>query len=134
MRLLRGAEDSLDSLSAESDATPERRADPLWLPGVKYLLQTAIEACVDVAQHLCATRSWGPPNDNGDAMRLLGVHKVLDPELASRMRMAVGFRNVLVHEYVEVDDEIVLARVIDHDDLRSYVTSVITWLDEQQGG
>ncbi|WP_237702770.1 MULTISPECIES: hypothetical protein [Protofrankia] len=29
---------------------------------------TAIEACVDVAQHICATQGWGPPADNGDAI------------------------------------------------------------------
>ena len=38
--------------------------------GVKYTFVTAIEACVDVAQHICATEGWGPPTDNGDAVRL----------------------------------------------------------------
>jgi hypothetical protein len=40
-------------------ASEERRQDPIWLRGVKYTFVTAIEACVDVAQHICATEGWG---------------------------------------------------------------------------
>jgi uncharacterized protein YutE (UPF0331/DUF86 family) len=39
----------------EPGASQERRQDPIWLRGVKYTFVTAIEACVDVAQHICAT-------------------------------------------------------------------------------
>jgi uncharacterized protein YutE (UPF0331/DUF86 family) len=67
--------------------------------GVKYTFVTAIEACVDVAQHICATEGWGPPADKGDAVGLLGEHGVLTLELAVSMRKAVGFRNVLVHDW-----------------------------------
>jgi len=28
---------------------------------VKYFFITAIEAAVDVAQHICAAEGWGPP-------------------------------------------------------------------------
>lgn len=127
-RLLRGMEDTLCRVDAEVDASAERQADPLWLPGVKYLLLSAIEACMDVAQHLCATQGWGPPADNGDAMRLLGMHGVLAGHAADRMRQAVGFRNVLVHEYVEIDDDVVRARVRDHEDLREFSHAVIAWM------
>jgi Protein of unknown function DUF86 len=72
---------------------PPRREDPIWLRGVKYTFITAIEACVDVAQHLCAAEGWGPPADNGDAVRLLGEHGVLTPALARSVRQAVGFRD-----------------------------------------
>lgn len=127
-RLLRGMEDTLVRVDAEATAPLTRQDDPLWLPGVKYLLLSAIEASVDVAQHLCATQGWGPPADNGDAMRLLGVHAVLSADLADAMRRAVGFRNVLVHEYVEVDDDVVRARVRHHEDLREFSRAVLAWI------
>jgi uncharacterized protein YutE (UPF0331/DUF86 family) len=128
LRLLRMVTDDLAVLRSASAATSERRVDPLWLRGVKYTFVTAIEACVDVAQHVCAAQGWGPPRDNGDAMALLGRHGVLDPDLAARMRRAVGFRNVLVHEYVDVDDQIVLARLDDPSDLEQYARQVAAWL------
>lgn len=128
LRLLRAIQDDLHLLSAESGADQQRRSDRLWLPGIKYTFVTAIEACVDVAQHLCAAEGWGPPRDNGDAMAVLAAHGVLPPELGVAMRHAVGFRNVLVHEYVAVDDAVVLMRLGDPADLHGFVSAVATWL------
>ncbi len=128
LRLLRSISDDLDVLRAEAAADPLRRGDPLWLRGVKYTFVTAIEASVDVAQHVCASEGWGPPRDNGDAARLLGVHGVLPLDLADRLRRAVGFRNVLVHDYVEVDDGIVLDRLANLVDLDDFVAAVAGWV------
>ncbi len=128
LRLLRSVTDDLAVLGVESHADDERRADGLWLRGVKYTFVTAIEACVDVAQHLCASEGWGPPSDNGDALRVIGSHGVLSAELARTMRRAVGFRNVLVHDYIDVDDDIVITRLADLSDLDAFVTGDKGWL------
>lgn len=127
LRLLRAITDSLAVLRREARAE-QRRVDPMWLPGIKYTFITAIEGCVDVAQHFCSSERWGPPRDNGDAMTLLGRHGVIDPDFAQQMRRVVGFRNVLVHEYIDVDDEIVLARLADLGDLDRFVRAVNNYL------
>jgi uncharacterized protein YutE (UPF0331/DUF86 family) len=129
LRLLRSIEQELRSLDAEAGADSTRQADPLWLPGVKYLLLSAIEGCIDVAQHLCAVNGWGPPSDNGEAMMLLGTQGVLNGELSVSMRQAVGFRNILVHEYIGVDDGIVRLRVRDHQDLSGFVSAIARLID-----
>lgn len=131
-RLLRAVADDLAVLRTEAGADDTRRADELWLRGIKYSFVTAIEACVDIAQHVCASEGWGPPRDNGDAIALLGRHGVVGPDLAARMRRAVGFRNVLVHEYVDIDDGVVIRRLEDHSDLRSFTAAVADWLPGQK--
>ena len=78
LRLLRSASDDLAVLEREVDANEARRGDPLWRRGVEYRIVTAIEACVDVAQHVCSSEGWGPPSDNGHAIVLLGSHGVID--------------------------------------------------------
>jgi uncharacterized protein YutE (UPF0331/DUF86 family) len=128
LRLLRAITDDLSVLRRESDADDERRADPIWLRGVKYTFVTAIEACVDVAQHICATQGWGPPADNGDAVRLLGDHGALATGLALSLRKAVGFRNVLVHDYIAVNDEIVVARLNALGDLDEFVRQMAVYV------
>jgi uncharacterized protein YutE (UPF0331/DUF86 family) len=128
LRLLRGITDDLAILRRESAAEEARRADPIWLRGVKYTFVTAIEACIDVAQHICSAEGWGPPADNGDAMRLLGSHDVLTADMADALRKAVGFRNVLVHEYVQVSDDIVTARLGDLGDLEGFVEQVAAFI------
>jgi len=131
LRLLRTITDDLAVLRAASTDGPPRRQDPLWLRGVKYTFVTCIEACVDIAQHICASEGWGPPNDNGDAVALVGRHGVIEGELAGEIRRAVGFRNVLVHEYVRVDDGVVLQRLDDPGDLEEFARQVAAWLAEQ---
>ena len=76
-------------------------------------LELAIQACVDVAAHLCGT--FGVvPSTSAEAFDLLAKRGVLERGLARRMRRAVGFRNILVHEYVTVDWKIVM-RVLNRD-------------------
>jgi uncharacterized protein YutE (UPF0331/DUF86 family) len=132
-RLLRSVTDDLSVLRSEAAAGASRRSDALWIRGVKYTFVTAIEGCVDVAQHICAAEGWGPPADNGDAVRLLGDHGVLPRGLAASLRRAVGFRNVLVHEYVEVSDDIVVARLADLGDLESFVRLIAAYLERTRG-
>lgn len=129
LRLLRSLTDDVSVLRSEADAKDERLADQMWLRGVKYAFITAIEACIDVAQHLCSSEGWGPPRDNGDAMLVLSRHGVLDSALAERMRAAVGFRNVLVHQYADVNDDIVLERAADLSDLDAFAAQVVRFLD-----
>jgi len=49
LRLLGSISDDVCVLRRESGADENRRADPIWLRGVKYTFVTAIEACIDVA-------------------------------------------------------------------------------------
>ena len=64
-------------------------------------------------------------------LRLLDAKGVIDVELASRLRSAIGFRNVLVHQYAEVDDDRVVASLGDLDDLDAYVAQVAAWTTSQ---
>jgi uncharacterized protein YutE (UPF0331/DUF86 family) len=111
LRLLRSIADDTAVLQQEAGAGQERRQDPIWLRGVKYTFVTAIEACVDVAQH-----------------------GILTAELAVSMRKAVGFRNVLVHDYIEVDDSIVVGRLKSLGDLEEFVRQVAAYVTGAQSG
>ncbi|HYB39563.1 MAG TPA: HepT-like ribonuclease domain-containing protein [Mycobacterium sp.] len=63
-------------------------------------------------------------------MRLLGSHDVLTADMADALRNAVGFRNVLLHEYVQVSDDIVTARLGDLGDLDGFVEQVAAFITE----
>jgi len=130
-RLLRSLDEGLASLARREQATPAQRGDETWLLAVKYLFITTIEACIDIAQHLCTTESLGTPADNGDALRRIGAAGIVETKTAAAMVAAVGFRNVLVHEYVDVDDQIVKERLEHHEDLRNFAVQVGEWLSRQ---
>jgi len=102
--------------------------DEVALGAVKYRFVTAIEGCAKVAHHLVASEGWSVPETNAAAVRELGGHRVVDRPIADSVARAVGFRNVLVHQYTEVDDARVIAQLTRLDDLDAYVAQVATWL------
>ncbi|CAN5180317.1 hypothetical protein BH20ACT5_BH20ACT5_06280 [soil metagenome] len=71
------------------------------------------------------------PQSNADAIRLLSTEGILEPEVAATVARAVGFRNVLVHQYAEVDDSIVVANLDLLGDLDDFVTQLARWAAEQ---
>lgn len=131
-RLLQRVSDDLGYLAtrAGQDRTV-LLADADRLAALKYVFVTAIEGCLNVAQHLCASEGWGPPASNADALRLLGGRHVLAVPLAESMARAVGFRNVLVHGYVDVDDHRVVGFLDQVGDLEAFVASVVSWMTRQ---
>ncbi len=81
----------------------------------------ACETAIDLAQSLVRERALGVPASNRDVFRLLAEAGLLSPELAGRLQRMVGFRNVAVHRYRDLDSGI-LASVIarDLDDLLEF--------------
>lgn len=69
-------------------------------------------------------RGLGTATHNADAMRLLGRHGVSEPDLAESLARAVGFRNILVHGYADVDDDLVVAELDRLADLAAFVRAV----------
>lgn len=98
--------------------------DDVRLGDVKYRFVTAIEGCIDAAQHVCASEGYGPPDTNAHAVRLLGAHDVVDDGLTNAIASAVGLRNVLVHGYADVDDRQVVAMLDRLDDFDGYVAAL----------
>lgn len=102
--------------------------DEVRLGHLKYTYQTAIEACIDAAQHVVAARGLGTPASNAEAFRLLARAGVLPDDLATSMGGSVGFRNVLVHGYADVDDRLVIDHLAHLPALRGYVTAMTALL------
>lgn len=107
------------------------RGDELRLSAVKYRFVTVLEAVLDVTHHLLASELWGPAETGADAVRLLAQHHVVDVDTAEQLARATGFRNVLVHGYAEVDDDLVVANLDRLDDVERFVEQVRRWASRQ---
>ena len=69
-------------------------------------LHLAVEAALDLANHWIADRALPTPDANRDTFTILEKAGELDADLAERLRGWAGFRNVLVHEYLDIDHAI----------------------------
>lgn len=79
-------------------------ADEDAVDSSKYVLITAIEDALAIANHVIASEGLRAPADYADAFRSLREADALDRELARRLEAMARFRNLLVHVYAEVDD------------------------------
>ncbi len=69
-------------------------------------LHLVMEAALDLANHWIADRALPAPDTNRDSFTVLERAGELQAGLAERLRGWAGFRNVLVHEYLEIDHEV----------------------------
>lgn len=92
---------------------------------VAHTLQIAIQSALDVASHIVSANRLGEPETNRELFDYLQRNGFLDDELAETLYAMVGFRNVLVHGYQEVDWAIVRDILENHlDDLLAYVSTI----------
>lgn len=59
-----------------------------------------------MAAHVVASEGYGIPQDLKDNFSLLSNAGVLSQDLSTRMQKMVGFRNVAVHEYQSLNQDI----------------------------
>jgi uncharacterized protein YutE (UPF0331/DUF86 family) len=77
-------------------------------------LQRACEAGIDLAMHLVAQRNLGVPQTSRDAFNLLETSGILASKTAKQMRAMVGFRNIAIHEYQQLDTSILQQIIENH--------------------
>lgn len=75
---------------------------------VERTLQMLIETCADIANHIISDRNMRIPTGYSDTFRVLLENNVIDENLFAVMEKMAKFRNIVVHQYEEVDAEIVI--------------------------
>ncbi|MFW5877219.1 MAG: type VII toxin-antitoxin system HepT family RNase toxin [Myxococcota bacterium] len=66
-------------------------------------LHLAVESALDIANHIIADQGFEAPETYRDAFAILGKHHMIPGDLARRLQAWAGFRNVLVHAYLDID-------------------------------
>ena len=84
--------------------------------GIFYSLQTSIEAMVDLIAMLVKDLGVRVKDDNINISEIIKIKK-LNPELGEKLKKANGLRNIIVHRYNEIDEQIILDSVQEVKDL-----------------
>jgi uncharacterized protein YutE (UPF0331/DUF86 family) len=76
-------------------------------------LQRAVQAAIDLAAHLVADEKIGLPANLKENFTLLESKQIIDTLLSRRLQAMVGFRNIAVHDYQQLDLSI-LKSILEH--------------------
>ena len=95
------------------------------------MFENAIQACADLAQHI-ASRAFGfDGTTSKGAIRVLDREGVIDEETADTLVAAIGFRNVLAHEYGHVEyDEVYETLQTGLSVYETYSQQIAQWIQE----
>lgn len=89
-------------------------------------IQRACEACLDMAQHIVRRDKLGVPQSARDLFNLLESGGVIGVDLAGSLKKMVGFRNIAVHQYQELQLPITVAIINHHlDDFLNFSEHVL---------
>ncbi len=70
---------------------------------VLFNLQMGIQNCIDLAAYIVSEEDFGLPGSTNEIFYLLEENGYLSRGLTEKMVKAVGFRNLIVHEYAKID-------------------------------
>lgn len=72
---------------------------------VERNLQLSIQVCMDIANYIIARKKMTFPSEQENIFTQLGKEGIIPQELAGRIKGMVSFRNILVHDYTEIDSK-----------------------------
>jgi len=90
----------------------------------------ACEQAIDLANVVIKTRKLGIPNESRESFAMLAKAALISEALSEKLQRMVGFRNIVIHEYQNIEVGVIQA-VIESglDDLLLFTDAVI----EQRG-
>jgi uncharacterized protein YutE (UPF0331/DUF86 family) len=104
--------------------------DYLKQDAIAVNLQRAAEQIIDLANHVIKRKKLGLPKESKESFEILAGAGIIPRELADKLKGMVGFRNILVHQYEDLDINIMID-VIEHHlgDLVDFTNYVVEHMD-----
>ena len=90
--------------------------------------QKIIEAIIDLTYLVIKERKWRLPEGDEQAFDILIKNKILSLELGKKLQDAKGMRNFLIHQYGEVDDEIIFNAI--NEELEKDIAEFLNKIEE----
>ena len=81
--------------------------DKILFRYLERTLHLAVEAILDIGSHIISDERLGNPRFNTDIVKILAENNIIKENVDDYIKMA-KFRNIIVHDYAEIDAEILL--------------------------
>ena len=85
-----------------------------------------VEAAIDLAYLFIKKKKWKFPESEKELFETLADQGIISRELALRLKDAKGMRNVIAHQYGEINDEMVFTAVTEEleKDIKGLIESI----------
>ncbi len=69
---------------------------------IERRLETSIQTCIDIGNHIISQENMGSPSDYGEIFLILAEKRIIDGKQAEKLIRMAGFRNILIYEYRDI--------------------------------
>lgn len=119
-------EKCINRIQEEYENNPANLNDYRRNDAIVLNLQRACQAVIDIAMYIVSTKRLGMPHSNKDVFEMLYKNQFIDEKTLNNMRGMIGFRNIAVHTYQEIDDEILQDVIENHlTDLSEFARKIL---------
>lgn len=116
----------INRINEEYENNPENLTDYRKMDAIVLNLQRACEMATDVAMYIVSTRRLGVPQTKKEAFEKLNENGLISNDMCAKMKGMIGFRNIAIHEYKEIDEEILKDVIENHlVDIKEFVRKMI---------
>ncbi len=102
----------------------EIKTDALKQWALRYGLLETIQIAIDISCHITNKFNLGNPKTYAECVELLHANNYLHDEIAKKIKGMIGLRNLLVHEYSEIDVDKLYLTLDSLDDFVSYAEAI----------
>lgn len=121
----------LEKLKPVSERSLEEYKTDTYLKySAERLIQLVVECASDVNNHVVVEKRNRPPEDYSSSFIKAAEAGLISMDLAERIKYSGGMKNILVHEYMDVDDEKVYKTIpVAIKDYKEYIKQVDEFID-----
>ena len=101
-------EEYINDLDEYKDLKLEKlTSDKILFRYLERTLHLAVEAILDIGSHIISDERLGNPKYNSEIIEILADNNIIKENVEDYIKMA-QFRNIIVHDYADIDPEILL--------------------------
>ena len=116
----------INRINEEYENNAENLSDYRKMDGIVLNLQRACETVTDIAMYIVATRNLGVPQTKREAFELLQKNNLISEEVCNNMKKMIGFRNIAIHDYKQLDEGILQDVIENHlEDLQDFARKML---------
>ena len=106
----------------ESDVENDQDVQDL----LSFRIQQMVEKCIDIGSHIIANETFETAETARTIFEVLSKQGIISSETAEHLGQAVGMRNIIVHQYDEVDvEKLYKAYEVGINDVKDFVKSIV---------
>lgn len=100
--------------------------------GIERGIQICIECVIDISNVIISTLDIEKPDTYKECILVLSNEDIIPQRFAKQISNMVSFRNILVHDYMKIDEEIIINVLKNNlDDFAKFMNYINKWIKEK---